>query len=116
MSLCQRCWPPRGLSKGGGAIRKPWGMYLWRGLVQLLQLATKEHNDDDDDKATLTMTATMAMAETATATGVATAMATATAMLIAMFLPPPLPLTATMLMTMMAAFKDGNRTMAVGRQ
>jgi hypothetical protein len=31
----------------------PWAMHLWRGLVQILQLAAKEHDDDDDDEATL---------------------------------------------------------------
>jgi hypothetical protein len=35
----------------------PWVMPLWGGLVQLLQLAAKEHNDndgdDDNDEATL---------------------------------------------------------------
>ncbi len=54
MSLCQRRWPLGGQSKGRGAIRKPWAMYLWRGLVQLLGLAAKEHDDGDNDKATST--------------------------------------------------------------
>jgi hypothetical protein len=32
----------------------PWVMPLWHGLVQLLRLAAKEHNDDGNDKATST--------------------------------------------------------------
>jgi hypothetical protein len=53
-NLCQCRQPPRGQSKGRGAIRMPWAMPLWHGLVQLLQLAAKEHNDNNTDKATLT--------------------------------------------------------------
>jgi hypothetical protein len=46
--------PLRGQSKGRGAIRMPWAMSLWRGLVQLLQLAVKEQDDNDNDGATST--------------------------------------------------------------
>jgi hypothetical protein len=58
------------------------------------------------------MLATMAMVETAMA--MVTLMATVMAMTMAMF--QLLPPTGMMLMTMMAAFKDGNRTMAIGQQ
>jgi hypothetical protein len=52
-SLCQ-CWRSlRSRSKGRGAIRMPWAMPLWHCLVQILQLAAKEHDDDNNDKATL---------------------------------------------------------------
>ncbi len=97
--------------QGRGAIRKPWAMYLWRGLVQLLRLAAKEHNNNNDnDEAMSTMTVTTAMGETATATAMATAMAAA--MVMAMFPLPPPPI-ATMSMTMTAAFKDGRRTTGI---
>jgi hypothetical protein len=49
-----------------------------------------------------------------TAMAMATLMAMALAMAMAMFLlPPPM---GTISMTMMAAFKDGNRTTAIGQQ
>ncbi len=53
-NLCQCHRPPHGQSKGRGAICMPWAMPLWRGLVQLLRFAAKEHNNDNADKATLT--------------------------------------------------------------
>ncbi len=54
MSLCQRRQPTRSQSKGRDAIRMPWAMSLWHGLIQLLQLATKEHDNNNNDKAALT--------------------------------------------------------------
>jgi hypothetical protein len=51
--LVSTCQSLRGQSKGRGAIRKPWVMYLWCGLVQLLRLAAKEHDNNNNEKAML---------------------------------------------------------------
>jgi hypothetical protein len=59
------------------------------------------------------MTAMRNIVEKAMAMAMAKATAMAMAMVMAMFLPPLQ--TATMLMTMMAAFKDGDRMTAIGQ-
>jgi hypothetical protein len=51
MSSCQRRRPLHSQSKGRVAIHMPWAMPMWRGLVQLLQLAAKEQDNNSDDKA-----------------------------------------------------------------
>ncbi len=51
MSSCQQRWPLCCQSKGRGAIRMPWAMPLWHGLVQLLQSTTKKRNDNNNDEA-----------------------------------------------------------------